>query len=70
MIFLEVSKNYAARPSYMNSMSSKALEWRERFEHTFIRTVFKVSISSTQKAPCVSITKTARLMLCNSQDIR
>lgn len=70
MILLEVSKNSAARPSYMSSISSKELEWREMSEHTFIRTIYKVSNSSSQKAPCVSITKTARVMLCNSQDIR
>lgn len=68
--FLEVSKISATRPSYMSSMSSKPLEWREMFVHTFIRAVYKVSIFSSQKAPCVSITKTALLMLCNSQDIR
>jgi hypothetical protein len=70
MILLDVSKTSAARPSYISSISCKALERREMFEHTFIRTIYKVSISSSQKAPCVSITKTARLMSCNSQDIR
>ena len=70
MILLEVSKISVARPSYMSSISSKALEWREMFEHTFIRRVYKVSIASSQKAPCVSITKADRLILCNSQDIR
>jgi len=69
MILLEVPKTSAARP-YTSSMSKKALEWRETFVHTFIRTFYKVSISSSQKAPCVSITKTAWLMLYNSEDIR
>jgi hypothetical protein len=41
MIFLEVSATPAARPSYTSSISSKALEWREMFEHTFIRAVYK-----------------------------
>jgi len=69
MILLEVSKTSAARP-YMSSMSNSALEWREMFVHTFIRRAYKVSISSSQKAPCVSITKTSWLMLYNSEDIR
>lgn len=70
MTLLGVSKTSAARPSYMSSMTSKALEWRGMFEQAFIRKVYRVSVCASLEAPYVSITKTARLMLCISHDIR